>query len=406
MSHGLQSGVSDLIACSERIPSSRKKTLSLAPLYSLYRIIKTKSEALGNIKPVHHMEITNHRQIANVESLSGRYAPKEVARAVKEKTTDEFIYEHVSGRHEIRVHFFVEDSDAYRQDRASLNRMATKAIIMAEVLMNYKTRRCGRVLTFYIYLTDLEKRLPKDEGAPLGPSHSNTGFAGSCSDGGSIVVYRKEEWFKVLVHELIHYLGLDFSGGMSGTIPARLKSMFPVSSEFNLFEAYTEVWAELLNIVMTYYAEHPDASKEDCLSGLNKLVRIECAFSTFQMVKILAHMGLRYKNLFGTDEASGVLRDHYYREDTNIFCYYVLPSLLLFYHDEFLAWCKDNNLNLVHFSTQRRAQEDFAGLIARLYKSRKFASFVECAERLYEDISKNHPGSPFLWTTRMTIVEN
>lgn len=406
MSNELHSGVSDLIACSEQIPSSRKRTSSLAPLYSLYKIMKTKSESLGNVKPVHHVEITNHRQIANLDSLSGRYAPKEISQAVREKTTDEFIYEHVSGRHEIRVHFFVQDSEAYRQDRASLNRMATKAIVMAEVLMNYKTKRCGRVLSFYIYLTDLEKRLPRDEGALLGPSHSNTGFAGSCSDGGDIVVYRKEEWFKVLTHELIHYLGLDFSGGMSGSIPEKLRSMFPVDSEFNLFETYTEVWAELLNIVMTYYVEHPGASKAECLSGINKLLRIECAFSTFQMVKILSHMGLRYKNLSSTDEASVLLRDHYYREDTNVFCYYVLPPLLLFYHDEFLAWCKNNNLNLIHFSTQRRAQVDFANLIERLHKTKEFASFVECAERLFETLSKDHQDSPFLWTTRMTIVEN
>ena len=402
-----EKSMKDLLLCTEGFPFRRRSSGSSEPLLSIYRLLQGVSKRLPEkIRPVHHTEITSHREIANLDLLSGRYAPKEVSEFIRNSTLDEYIYEHHVGRQEVRIHFFLQDSESYSMDKQSLGFMAKKAFLMTELLLKFKTRRCGRVLSFYIYLTPLNKNLPKDHGVPLGPLHSNTGFAGSCANGGSIVIYRKEEWFKVLTHELIHFLGLDFSTDLRGTVPGAMKTIFPVSSEFNLYETYTEVWAEILNIVMTFFLENPEASKRQVAEGTHDLIRIECAFSTFQMVKILGHLGLNYELLYSKSDSAAYLRDHYYKEKTNVFCYYVLPSLLLFYYDDFLRWCVENNLNLIHFSTQSHAQTKFVKLIEKLHDSAEFISFVSCAEQLYGKLSRERPNSPFLLTTRMSFVEN
>ena len=407
MSFDDEKNMKDLLMCTEGFPLRRRTSGASEPLLSVYRLLQGVGKRLPErIRPVHHTEITSHREIANLDLLTGHYAPKEISQFIRNSTLDEYIYEHHIGRQEVRVHFFLQESESYTTDKQNLGLMAKKAFLMTELLLKYKTRRCGRVLSFYVYLTPLKKNLPKDHGVPLGPLHSNTGFAGSCADGGSIIIYRKEEWFKVLTHELIHYLGLDFSSDLTGTVRGSMRRMFPISSEFNLYEAYTETWAELLNIVTTFYLENPDASKKQVVEGVHDLIRIECAFSTFQMVKILGHLGLRYETLYSDGDSAAYLRDHYYKENTNVFCYYVLPSLLLFYYDDFLKWCVENNLNLVHFSTQSHAQNKFVKLIEILHDSAKFASFVGCAERLYGKLSKQRPDSPFLLTTRMSFVEN
>jgi hypothetical protein len=53
-----------------------------------------------------------------------------------------------------------------------------------------------------ILLTSAKKFYPKDK--VFGPSNVNTGYS---SD--KVVVYRKEEWFKVFIHECFHFFHFE-----------------------------------------------------------------------------------------------------------------------------------------------------------------------------------------------------
>ena len=65
-------------------------------------------------------------------------------------------------------------------------------------------------MNIYIFLTDLKKKLPEHTGQEIGKINVNTGFTMTCRPKSNIVIYRKEEWFKVLIHETFHNFGLDF----------------------------------------------------------------------------------------------------------------------------------------------------------------------------------------------------
>ena len=54
-------------------------------------------------------------------------------------------------------------------------------------------------------------------------------------------------------------------------------------------------------------------------------------------------MGLNYSSLYKTDSTSVRYRKLLYKEDTNVLCYYVLKTILLFFNDDFLKWCLHNN---------------------------------------------------------------
>ena len=45
----------------------------------------------------------------------------------------------------------------------------------------------------------------------LGPKNVNSGFNYTCLSSGSIIIYRKEDFFKVFVHESIHGYGIDMA---------------------------------------------------------------------------------------------------------------------------------------------------------------------------------------------------
>ena len=57
-------------------------------------------------------------------------------------------------------------------------------------------------------MTTLHKFLPHNEEDEITKFNINSGYA-SINEG-TIVIFRKEEWFKVFIHESIHYFNLDF----------------------------------------------------------------------------------------------------------------------------------------------------------------------------------------------------
>lgn len=75
------------------------------------------------------------------------------------------------------------------------------------------------------------KRLLPEPGEPIGPEHVNGGYAYPCKPN-SIIVYRKEEATRVLIHELFHAACCDRD--------------LPIEEK----ESETEAWAEWLLVAL------------------------------------------------------------------------------------------------------------------------------------------------------------
>ena len=155
-----------------------------------------------------------------------------------------------------------------------------------------------------ILLSPAKKHYPV--GPVFGPPNVNTGYA---SDE-KVVVYREEEWFKVFIHECFHYFHWE-EGLMDPSLKPRIRKLFPVQSEFNLYEAFCEVWARTLNCyLIAAYTEIP----------VILLLTKEKKYSMRHMVNVLAHMGLTYKRI--------QLPRSEYKEQTNVLAYVVLANIL------------------------------------------------------------------------------
>jgi hypothetical protein len=111
----------------------------------------------------------------------------------------------------------------------------------------YSSKKCVKQLKIFIYHTSLLKILPDTNIEILNQNNVNTGFSRTCPSDSEIVIFRKEEWFKVFIHETFHNFGLDFSS--MNVIPCNemILKLFPVNSEVTLYEAYTEFWARIIN---------------------------------------------------------------------------------------------------------------------------------------------------------------
>lgn len=236
---------------------------------------------------------------------------------------------------------------------------------------------CGKTLVVYLYFTETTKRIPTGNMNILGEEHVNTAFTSTCPANSEIIIYRKEEWFKVFIHETFHNFALDFSGMDTTECHDTIKKTFSVKSDVNLFESYTEFWAEIMNICFCSYATIK--SKRDTQSYLSKctsMLENERVYSVMQMVKALGYMGLSYNSMYGKSKTDVALRKTLYKENTNVLAYFVVKTILMVNYSDFFKWCIDNNTSLLQFKKTITNQRRFCQFIANTHNTRYTTEFI------------------------------
>ena len=236
---------------------------------------------------------------------------------------------------------------------------------------------------------------------PLNQYHANTGFTRTCLQNSEIVIYRKEEWFKVFIHESFHNFSLDFSDMNIDHLNKQILQLFPLAnSEVTAYEAYTEFWAEIMNAVLcSYIISH---NFKDYLIKCEFFINMERHFGILQMVKILHHLGyLKYEDINSNLDSK---KREKYSEETNVLSYYIITMVLLNKFIGFISWSQTHNKSLFQFTKSAKKLDLFFNFIHQNYKSESMLNMVYFAEQLLLKIKQsNNP--TILTTCRMTICE-
>jgi hypothetical protein len=269
----------------------------------------------------------------------------------------------------------------------------------------YCSLKCAKQLTIYIYLTSLFKILPISNFEILNENHVNTAFTRSCSINSEIVIFRKEEWFKVFLHETFHNFGLDFSGMNNISCNDEILSIFKVNSEVNLFEPYAEFWAQIMNSCFCSFLYLNDKTNENgFLTNVEILLNNEIQFGIFQLVKVLNFMGMRYGDLYSDKESSIQLRNNFYKENTNILSYFVIKSVLMNNSQGFLDWCYKNNLSLLNFKKTNKNIIKFCDFIKKNYKTKSMCNNIKNTEIFFDEEKKK--SNNFIFSNlKMSVYE-
>jgi hypothetical protein len=188
-----------------------------------------------------------------------------------------------------------------------------------QFIMPYRHCTHPNLPTLYLYLLEDHKELPKT-GKMIDVENVNSAFTTVCGD--EITIFRREEWFKVLIHESFHILGLDFSGLI---IPN--PSIFRNLPNLKIAESYCETWATLLNILFVIFFKHPQISREKVEKKIADCLQWERAFSLFQSAKILQFHGITIHSIANTS----------YHENTAVFSYYIIKSAILLKSTDFIV---------------------------------------------------------------------
>ena len=336
-----------------------------------------------------------------------RFFPKHVREYIKTTEKHQLVYScDIDGR-KISIYFTIFSED----ELANLDEYDKYAKFMymwLRICGLYSLKKCAKTLDVYIYLTPFMKFLPEADTSTLGPDNVNTAFTLACSPNSEMVIFRREEWMKVFIHETFHTYGLDFSSHDSNIIKKSVKEIFPIDSEYNIEEAYAETWARIINSAFSSYNSLVD--KKDTKTFflyMDFSLRMERLFSLYQCEKVLRFMGLTYDDLHSSEEKSAYLRGNFYREKTNVFAYYVLTAVFMDDYLGFLQWCEDNNTAFMQFNSTHRNMEKFSKFIEDNYDSESFKSGLKCVGKIgrRKRAKKSDKLETLLRTTRMSIID-
>ena len=371
----------------------------------LLKIKQTRGPKFYNITT---KKIHSSTQITRPQNFNSNSFPDEVRKHIDELSLTELCYNFSLFNRNIKL-FFITEEDNIELKLDVYNKHVDAIIMWLYILNEYASKQCASNLVVYFYFTSLEKKLPNSNIEILNENNVNTAFTTTCPKDSEIVVYRKEEWFKVFIHESFHNFALDFSDMNNAECKNRILSIFPVQSEVNLYESYTEFWAEIINALFcSFFSLKNKNNIEEFLSNSEYFINFERTYSFFQLVKTLQFMGLTYKDLFLKNNSSKVLRETLYKEKTNVLSYYVIKTILLNNYQGFLFWCKKNNLSLLQFKKTTTNLIEYCKFIEKNYKTSTMLEGVENSQKFLNILhSKNKKINDkyVLTNMRMSICE-
>jgi hypothetical protein len=345
-------------------------------------------------------------QIIKPKNFNSNSFPLEIRNHIDEMSFSELSYTFSLFDKEIKLIFITEDNVEDKIE--TYNKYVDTILTWIYILNQYSSKLCAKTFTVYFYFTSLEKKLPNSSVSVLDEIHINTAFTTTCPRDSEIVIYRKEEWFKVFMHETFHNFGLDFSDMNNDGCSQDILNIFPVDSKVNLYESYAEFWAEIMNALFCSFLKLKNKKNaQEFLLNAEFFINFERTHSFFQLVKTLRFMGLQYKDLYLKTKRSKILRETMYKEETNVLSYYVIKTILMNNYQGFLSWCNINNLSLLQFKKTPANLKEFCNFIEKNYKTQSMTKGVETTESLFNHLNNSKKASHeyIITNLRMSICE-
>lgn len=393
--------------CNKTSISKTDNTLLKTILISLYQDINKSNELILD-SDCFKSSIVNiqkdKKDIKRPDDYSNnRFFPSIIQRYIKENEIYQLNFScgNVGGR-EINIHFTLfsekelDNLDIYVQN-------AHLMYVWLNICAQYANTKCNNILDVYIYQTPFTKNLPGSSATILGPEHVNTAFTYACSPQGELVIFREEEWFKVFIHETFHAYGLDFARSEVEEFKNEMKSLFPIESDFDLYEAYTETWARIINCAFcSFNSLENKKDKKTFLLNFNFCIELERMFALYQSTKVLSFMGLHYNDIH---QKNNYLRDKLYKENTHVFAYYIMTAIFLNDYQGFILWCKKNNQALLKFDSTSLNFKEFFKYIESIYNCNALLNSVDYIGKFNKQINMGkNKNENLIKTTRMSII--
>tara|TARA_Y100000389_G_scaffold194144_1_gene223764 strand:+ start:5888 stop:6940 length:1053 start_codon:yes stop_codon:yes gene_type:complete len=230
-------------------------------------------------------------------------------------------------------------------------------LFIINFLSLYSSSNCSKIINITIFLTPFKKLLNNKQ--ILGVNEVNTGYSTcGCNNIANIVIYREEEWFKVLIHELFHNLNLDFCDYDIKESKRKLRENLKIQAKFNIYECYCETNARFINILIySFFNNFNIVSYKQFKENFKINFEKEVENSLLKAGLIIS----KIKNIKS------------YKEDSNVFDYYVITAALLYNFNNYIQFINYD----FNFKKTQENINNFTNLIINSFNYNFFKA-IEC----------------------------
>ena len=335
------------------------------------------------------------------KSNSFTYMPSEICNIIDQKSVLQNTYTMNMPSRSFTIHIVLQNT---QNSERFIRNVLLKVYLWFHLADSFTSKSCSSHVHVYLYLTDHVKELPKHQRIPVNQLHVNTAFTTGCQKTTDIHVYRREEWFKVLMHESFHNLGLDFIGidpDIQQNGNTKLQEWFHVTvPDLRFYETYCEMWAEIMNALFYSYFTGQRKSDKMIIYNLHTCLTYESIFSMLQCTKILNHNHLVYQDIFNHPEKMRL-----YKESTQVFSYYVIKCIFMVHFTGFIDMV--SRWKTLKFPHDKKEFERYLEFVKLHMKSTKLISGLQNIQEWLSLQNRIMPiRKPFeLSTLRMSLLE-
>ena len=321
-------------------------------------------------------KLTVVSQIPFANAYSNYFFPSEIKKYIDLHACYQLHYTCIINKRKINTYFVICD-EFIQKEIEKYNKYMKQMYMWIYIVNKYASSTCSKEVNIYLYFTPFRKELPSNQLIPIGPRHVNSAYTTGCKEATEIVIFRKEEWFKVFLHETFHNFGLDFSNLNMSSTDEMLRNIFNVNIEYKLYESYCESWARIMN---SMFYSHLRCSIEnnntkytlECFKmNFHESMMKESIFSLYQGSKILDFMGLNFQHITGKSADNINICNYLYKENSAVFSYYIITGLILNNYISFLKWCDTNNTNFISFHKTPSSVDKYVDYVKAITKNKE-----------------------------------
>ena len=324
------------------------------------------------------------------------YLPDNVKHFIIDKSdkNKQYVYNYIISVNEYTIKLYLVEYNKHLSTKYCTNickNIANIFYLLITITSNNYYRCSCESIDIILYLTPFKRTTDNINNLGLGANHVNGGFCYGCTNRQTVCVYRYEDYFKTLIHELVHNFGIDkylienISSKESVEYVHRIYNLtnYKIKSDFNygINESYCEFWACIINCLYTVKSQYKDLKFKNYFNKFKRLMKIDILHNIVQVVKILKLYNLNYIDIINPGKTNN------YSETTHVISYYLLKTVLIYNldsvinHDNLL---ENNNLNSLNslnslnicFKAQKVSIDKFIELLFNKSRTRDYINLL------------------------------
>ena len=343
----------------KKVKETNKTNKILTALYeSIYKInnrVKNISQINGSniiLENIQDNTLLKKQFQDRLSTYGGHFFDDKIRNYISSNTKSKLSYIYNDSQYKITISFYFMKDDISNDEFISnveeyFHVMLTWLIICSKI--SDKGCISKKKMMIDIFLSPFKKELPSNDIDLLEPFNINTGLTARCGgDEIGLVIYRKEEWFKAFLHETMHYFAFDENLDNNELID-EITYFFLLKKKIKVYEAYCEFWSRIMNSVfIAFMLCNGNCNGKDndyFLKKCYELLEYERTFSSFQSAKMINRHNICY-NSIKDKKSDPNISNFLYKENTNVFAYYIITNILMNNYEKYINYCLDNNSSL------------------------------------------------------------